>query len=122
MHDGWFKLASGRTVSLQQFHIRVSEQGFLLGSAERIRAEVLSSLRGEYGLSNALVLREPPPGRLPAYTFIAEFSGERLSPGADCSGLFVCWFGTSLPESIRAFVGSQLEMLDWEKHARDHSY
>ena len=125
MHDASFKLPSGRDVSLQQLHIRVSELGFLVGSPARIRAEVLHSLPAEitrrYG--PGFLLREPPPGRLPAYTFFAELvSHQPLSPGADCSRLVVCWFGNMLPQSIRAAIDSELQSLEWEKHASDFSY
>jgi hypothetical protein len=126
MHDNWFRLASGRDVSLEQFHVRVSERGFLMGSPERIRAEVLGRLPKEaaqrYG-SMGFLLREPPPGRLPAYTFFAELVSLRpLSPSSDCSALVLCWFGNTLAQSIRALIGSELETLDWEKHAKDANY
>src|SRR5258707_10247082 len=99
MRDGWFKLASGRDVLLQQFHVRASALEFLEGSPERIRAEVLRKLPAEvgnrYGNTGSL-LHEPTEGPLPAYTFFADLhSYEPIQPGADCSHLVVCWFGDS---------------------------
>jgi len=120
MRDGWFKLASGRDVMLQQFHIRATALEFLEGSPDRIRAEVLRKLPAEvsarYGRTGFL-LRERPPGPLPAYAFFAELhSYEPIQPGADCSALVVCWFGDRLPESVRSSVNSQLETLDWDRY------
>lgn len=126
MSDGWFKLASGRDVLLEQFHVQSSALGFLEGSPERIRAEVLRNLPAEvskrYG-NTGLLLREPAAGPLPAYAFFADLhSYEPVQPGADCSHLVVCWFGDSLPESVRGVVASQLETLDWNKYAKDGQY
>jgi len=99
---------------------------FLEGSSERIRVEVLRRLPEEvtkrFGHTGFL-LREPPPGLLPAYTFFADLqSCEPVLPGADCSHLVVCWFGGSLPESVRSVVASQLETLDWDRYAKDGQY
>jgi hypothetical protein len=126
MRDGWFTLASGRDVTLQQFHARASALEFLEGSPELIRAEVLRKLPMEvserYGHTGFL-LREPPPGPLPPYTFFADLHCyEPVHAGADCSHLVVCWFGESLPESIRGAVASQLETLNWERYAKDGHY
>lgn len=123
MMDGWFNLASGRHVTLQQFHIRVSTIEFLEGSPERIRTEVLRSLPTEvsrrYG-NTGLLLCEPIAGPLPAYTFFASLhSYEPIQPNADCSHLVICWFGDSLPESVRSAVASQLEALEWDSYAKD---
>lgn len=75
MRDGWFKLTSGRDVLLHQFHARSSELEFLEGRPDLIRAEVLRKMPKQvserYGHTGFL-LREPPPGRLPAYTFFAD--------------------------------------------------
>jgi hypothetical protein len=126
MCDGWFGLASGRDVILEQFHVRTSALGFLEGRPEVIRAEVLRSLPKEvserYGQTGFL-LREPPSGPLPMYTFFADLHCyQPVQPGADCSHLVICWFADSLPDSIRSAVAAQLEALDWEKYAKDGTY
>ncbi len=126
MYDGSFILASGREVLLEQFHVRVSELGFLEGSPDAIRHEVIRRLPEEvsdlFGYTGFL-LHEPPPGRLPAYTFFADLhSLEPIHAGADGSDLVVCWFGHSLPESIRSVVASELEGVDWDSYAKDVYY
>jgi hypothetical protein len=123
MRDGWFKLASGRDVFLEQFHVRKSALEFLEGSPDTIRAEVLRRLpqqvRASFGFTG-LLLHEPPCGSLPAYTFFASLvSNEPVHPGADFSRLVLCWFGDSLPESVRGSVASQLETLEWDRYAKD---
>jgi hypothetical protein len=126
MGDGWFKLNSGRSVLLQQFHVRATALEILEGSADWIRTEVLRKLPVEvskrYG-NTGLLLRAPAAGPLPGYTFFADlYSYEPIQPGFECSRLVVCWFGDNLPESVRSAVASQLETLDWNIYAKDGRY
>jgi hypothetical protein len=120
-----FTTASGRKVYFEQLHIRRSSLCFLAGSAETIRSEVLRRLPDEaeckFGQSG-LLLREPPAGRLPIFTFLAELDGSPIKPGFDCSSLVVVWFADALPDSLSAELTRQIEGIEWEKYARDNLY
>ena len=65
MSDRSFITSSGRKVYFEQLHVRTSTLGFLEGSAEAIRTEVLRRLPDEvartYGRTG-LLLREPAAG------------------------------------------------------------
>ena len=122
MSDGLFKLASGRDVNLDEFYVHESARGYLQGkpNLEDALRELPANVSRIFGDDRALLVRRPPPGPLPFYTFYAYLrSSEPLHPEADCSGLIVCWFGNNLPESVRSCIASQLETLDWDRHAKD---
>jgi hypothetical protein len=122
MSDGLFKLASGRDVNLDEFHVHESARGYLQGkpNLQDVLRELPAKVSQIFGGDGALWVNEPPPGPLPFYTFYAHFhSSEPLHPEADYSVLIVCWFGKNLPESVRSCVASQLTTLDWDSHAED---
>lgn len=122
MSDGIFKLASGREVYLQGFHIHPSDYGYLLGKPNREDAlrELPADVSRIFGGDRALWVRKPPPGPLMYYTFYAYLqSSAPLHPEADCSELVVCWFGNNLPDNTQSCIATQLETLDWDSHARD---
>ncbi len=122
MSDGVFKLASGRDVYLEQFHIHTSALGYLLGKPTLKDAlrKLPATVSQIFGCDRPMFVHKPPSGSLPFYTFYAYLhSSEPLHPEADCSELVVCWFGNKLPESVRSCIATQLKTLDWDKHAKD---
>jgi hypothetical protein len=126
MSDRSFITSSGRKVYFEQLHVRTSSLGFLEGSAEAIRTEVLRRLPDEvaqtYGRTG-LLLREPAAGPLPSYTFFVQLhSYTPVKPGADCSSLVVVWFSDALPDSLSAELATQLQGVEWERYAKDGNY
>lgn len=126
MSDRSFITSSGRKVYFEQLHVRSSSLGFLEGSAETIRTEVLRRLPDEvartYGRTGLLV-REPTAGPLPSYTFFLQLhSYTPVKPGADCSSLVVVWFSDALPDSLSAELATQLQGVEWERYAKDGHY
>jgi hypothetical protein len=122
MSDGLFTLASGRDVNLDEFHVHESARGYLQGrpSLQDALHDLRYNVSRIFGDDRALLVREPPPGPLPFYTFYTHVhSPEHLNPEADCSELIICWFHNNLPESVRSCVASQLTTLDWDSHAKD---
>ena len=124
--DGLFSLASGRAVMLEELYVRQTELGILAGTSESIREDVLRCLPVEIDelfCKSAFILREPPRGPLPAYIYFAHLiSHKPLHPDGDFSSLAVCWFSDSLTESVHSCVASQLDLLDWDTHAKDGRY
>jgi hypothetical protein len=126
MFDKSFTTSSGRKVHFQQLRIRTSDLGFLEGSAASIRSAVLSHLPEEIARTfghTGLLLREPAPGPLPAYTFFVQLhSYTPIQPGADSSSLVVVWFGADLPECLPAELAAQMQGIEWERYAKDGNY
>jgi hypothetical protein len=121
MSDGLFKLASGRDVNLEEFHVQITGLGYLQGrpSLQDVLRELPANVSRIFGTDRPLLVHEPPPGPLPSYTLYAWLNSSPLHPEADCSILIVCWFDNNLPESVRSCVASQLATLDWDSHAKD---
>jgi hypothetical protein len=122
MHDGWFKLDSGRLVILKQFHVQASDCGFWEGGPEWFHTSMLTDLlekiRMQHG--HAILVQEPPPGPRPAFLFIACLhSHEPVGAGADFSDLVMCWFADDLGGNIPDIVMSRLQLVKWEQHAED---
>src|SRR5687768_6009711 len=121
-----FTTSSGRKVYFEQLHIRRSSLGFLEGSAAAIRTEVLRRLPAEVTRTfgqTGLLLREPPDGPLPAFTFFVQLhSYTPVKPGADCSSLVVVWFADALPDCLPAELAAQLQGIQWETYAKDGDY
>ena len=126
MSDQSFTTSSGRKVYFEQLLIRSSTLGFLEGSAASIRAEILRRLPDEvtriYG-QTGLLLRDPPDGPLPAFTFFVQLhSYTPVKLGADCSSLVIVWFADALPDCLPAELVTQLQGIEWERHAKDGNY
>lgn len=123
MAEAPFTTGCGRQVYLERLDIRTTTLGILEGSAETIRAEVLQRIPNEvsknYG-HTGLLLHEPPPGELPAYTFLLQLhSYVPLKPDADCSSMVVVWLADALPALLREELAIQVQRIEWEKHAVD---
>jgi len=121
-----FTSSSGRKLFFEQLHIELSGLGFLEGKPELIRAEVLRMIPGrisrKYG-NTGLLLREPPAGQLPRFTFFAQLhSHAPIKPGFDCSSMVVVWFAEALPGHLATELAAQINGIDWERHAKDGNY
>lgn len=66
------------------------------------------------------LLIEPPPGDLPALTFIAQLSSEQPVKGGEedaWSELSVCWYADAFPADLLAYVTERVRGVDWDAHA-----
>ncbi len=74
MKDTDFKLSSGDSVSLREFHMEVTAKDFLEGEPLMIRKMILGRLPAEiiktFG-QTAILLQTPLQGPLPTYTLFA---------------------------------------------------
>lgn len=126
MAEAPFTTGCGREVFLERLDIRTTTLGILEGRAETIRAEVLQRIPVEvckgYG-QTGLLLYEPPPGALPAFTYFMQLhSYDALAPEGDFSSLVAVWFADALPTDLRAELKAQVQRVRWEKHAVDGVY
>ncbi|MDO9507242.1 hypothetical protein [Hydrogenophaga sp.] len=126
MAEAQFTTGCGREVFLERLDIRTSTLGILEGSAETIRAEVLQRIPDEvssgYG-QTGLLLHEPPPGPLPAFTYFMQLhSYVPLKPDADCSSMVAVWFDDALPADLPGELAAQVRRITWEEHAVDGVY
>ena len=121
-----FSLESGRTVEIQQLYFRVSAEGVLEGQSEYIRKIILQSLPSViskvFWETKATLILQPPPGRIPEYTFIAHLMSSDCvhgQPDGDYSRLIVAWFQDSLSDGLATIAQSALRQVDWDSHAEN---
>jgi hypothetical protein len=119
------RLFSGRKVKLEVFHMQTLDLGWLFGTPELIRRDVLKKMHNQvsplFGNSGVL-MREPPPGPLPLFTCIAALESAPLQAEAHVSSLGVCCFTDSLPNDLRSHIVSHIEDVDWDRFAKDGMY
>lgn len=125
MSETRFATSTGRSVRLDQLRIRTSTLGYLEGTPERIRHEVLKGIPDEvrgFGWTG-LLLHEPPPGPLPMYTyFLALHSEVPLSAENSFSSLVSVWFADSLPRALESELADHVQRIDWDKRAVDGNW
>lgn len=121
-----FTTGCGRQVYLERLDIRTTKLGYLEGSPEMIRADLLEHLPSEvckkYG-QTGLMLHKPPSAALPVFTFFMQLHcHDALTPEGDFSSLVVVWFDDSLPADLQAELAAQVERVEWELQAADGLY
>ncbi len=117
-------LASGRVVKLDRLIIEDTYLEVEGGTPEERRFMLLeipyervSAVSGE---DTPFLMLEPPPGDLPALTFIAQLSSDRPVVGGgagEASELTVCWYTDVFPADVLAHVAETLQKVNWEAHA-----
>ena len=115
---------SGRNGSVEEFRARYSAKNVLAGTMEGIRLRLIRRLPEEVAKSfgtKALLLREPPVGKLPVYTFYLHLVSDPIKPGPDShySDLVIVWFANDLPKDLPAEINAQLKGVRWDKLAQD---
>ena len=116
-------LATGRIVRLDRLIIEDTYLEVEGGTPEDRRLMLLdipfervTSISGD---DAPFLLIEPPPGDLPALTFIAQLSSDQPVRGTQgaASELNVCWYADEFPAEVLALVAEQLRGVNWDTHA-----
>ena len=116
---------SGRQVEVEEFRARYSAKGVLAGTEEGIRLRLIRRLPEDVSRTfgtNALLLREPPVGKLPIYTFFLYLVSDPIKSDANFSELVIVWFAQDLPTDLPTECANQLKGVKWEKLAQDGCY
>ena len=104
-----FRLDCGRDVLVEEIRITSSTLGYIAGSKDAIRDDVIKHhaerVREQFPGRAAYLMKPIPEGELPDFIFIVALVSQPVSdPAADFSDLVVCWLSddieTSLPEMI----------------------
>lgn len=115
------QLVSGCWVNCEYFQIESLYSGFLecwpKGVARLVRANLPRQLREQFGEA-AFVILDPGSEVLPDYVCKARFRSSPVHNGT-YSDLVLCWFIDSPQGDFETTITSPLELVDWEKQARD---
>ena len=120
-----FRLDSGREVRFEECHIGRSSLGWIEGSKDFIRAEVIKTLpkriRKQFpGDYYGLLVKPIPEGDLPLYTFMVSLHCHEMvgvDPESDFSSLIVCWLGNAIETSLLELIAREIRSVDWDKYA-----
>jgi hypothetical protein len=119
-----YRLDGGWEVRVEGFFISRSAVGYLAGSKDAIRADVIARLpervREQFPGSSVLV-KPLPEGELPAYTFMVSLVCRQpvSDPAADFSTLVVCWLGDDIVTSLPEMIDREIRSVDWDQYAVD---
>src|SRR6266487_5999983 len=92
-----YRLDCGRTVYVEEIRVSPSAFGYLSGTKEAIRADVIKGLptrvREQFPGNYGVVIKPILEGRLPTYTFEAALTCDQTvsDPKADFSSVVICW-------------------------------
>lgn len=122
-----FHLDCGRDVYLEECYIARTALGWLEGSEEVIRNEVIPALpervRKQFpGDYYGVFIKPISEEHLPAYVFMVSLHCHetvRTDPDPDdiCSGLVVCWLGDSIGENLQELIAKEIRSVDWDQYA-----
>lgn len=122
-------LATGRTIQLDRLIIEDTYLEVEGGTPEERRALLLDipyeRVVAVSGDDTPFVLIDPPPGDLPALTFIGQFSSDapvRNGKPDDCSELTICWYADALSGDLVAHVSAMVANTDWDALAGNFAY
>jgi hypothetical protein len=121
----YFKLESGRNVSIETISIRNTYENILEGDPDYITARIWQrtpdQLEREFG--QGVVILKPAEKWLPPYRLVAVLHSSPLPADfpEDYSYVTICWFQNGLNGNLVEFVRQAAKDLEWEKHAKNYT-
>ena len=122
-----YRLDSGRTVYIEEIRITASTIGYLAGSTDAIRAEVIKRhperVREQFPGHGAFLIKPTPEGALPAFIIIVALVSQPVcDPAADFSSLVFSWLSDDLDSSLPELIGREIQGIPWDKLAVDGNF
>jgi len=121
-----YRLDCGREVSVEGCYISPSTLGWLEGSKEAIRDQIIEQLperaRRQFPSENCGFFIKPvPDGELPVYAFMVDLiCYEPVSdPANDISSLVICWLDDDIHTGLPELIGKAIHAVEWDKYAVD---
>jgi len=119
--NNYFKLDSGRNVSIETISIRNTYEGILAGDPDYIAAHIWQhtpkQLEREFG--QGVLILKPSGSRFPNYRFAVTLHSSALPAPIpeDYSYMTICWFQNDLNGNLVEFVRQIAKRIEWEQHA-----
>jgi hypothetical protein len=120
-------LDCGRDVFVEEIRITASTIGYLAGSTDAIRAEVIKRhperVREQFPGHGAFLIKPTPEGALPAFIIIVALVSQPVcDPAADFSSLVFSWLSDDLDSSLPELIGREIQGIPWDKLAVDGNF
>jgi len=122
-----YRLDCGRDVLVEECRISRSALGFLAGSKDAIRTEIIKRLseraRGQFPGCGGLLVKPVPEGELPAFVCVVALACNQpvSDPASDFSSLVVCWLSDDIDTSLPELIAREICSVEWDKYAVDGS-
>jgi hypothetical protein len=122
-----YRLDCGRDVLVEEIRITPSTLGYLAGSTDAIRAEVIERhperVREQFPGHGAFLVKPIPEGALPAFIIIVALVSQPVcDPAADFSSLVFSWLSDDLDSSLPELIGREIQGIPWDKLAVDDNF
>jgi hypothetical protein len=122
-----FRLNCGRDVLVEEIRITPSTLGYLAGSKDAIRADLIRHLpdrvMDQFPKHGGFLIKPVPEGELPRYLIMVALVSQPVSdPAADFSSLVFCWLGDDIETTLPELIEREIRDLDWDKDAVDDNF
>jgi hypothetical protein len=123
-----YRLDCGRTVYVEGCYVSPSAVGYLAGSKDAIRADVIKRLpervREQFPGIGGVYVKPVPEGELPPYTIMAALDCHQpvSDPAADFSSLVVGWLSDDIETSLPEMIEREIRAVEWDRCAMDGKY
>ena len=122
-----YRLNGGQVVHVEEARIAPSTLGYLAGTRDHIRADLIRQLkervRGQFP-GGGILVKPMPEGNLPAYTFMVSLRSDEpiSSPTADFSRLILCWLSDDIETPLRELIEREICSVEWGRYATDGTF
>lgn len=126
------KLATGKTVTLEAFHMTTTYGGMIVGRpSKEDNIEVINNISypKDWGVRKSYIEKSNmylSQDTLKPLVYSAWLSAEAINDKGNQfngSDIIVIWFGDKeLNKSIKGIIVDGLRMLDWDKHAENFNF
>jgi hypothetical protein len=123
-----YRLNCGRDVLVEEIRITPSTLGYIAGSKDTLRAEVIKRLPDrafeQFPGRDGLLIKPVPERELPAYTFMVSLvcSQPVSDPASDFSSLVVCWLTDDIETSLPEMIEREIRAIEWDQCAVDDNF
>ena len=122
-----YRLDCGRDVLVEEIRITSSTLGYIAGSKDAIRDDVIKRhperVREQFPGHGAFLIKPTPEGALPAFIIIVALVSQPVcDPAADFSSLVFSWLSDDLGSSLPELIGREIQGIPWDKLAVDGNF
>ena len=122
-----FRLNCGRDVLVEEIRITPSTLGYLAGSKDAIRADLIRRLpdrvMDQFPGHGGFLIKPVAEGELPRYLVMVALVSQPVSDSnSDFSSLVFGWLGDDIETSLPEMIDREIRDLDWDQCAVDDKF
>ena len=122
-----FRLNCGRDVLVEEIRITPSTLGYLAGSKDAIRADLIRRLpdrvMDQFPGHGGFLIKPVAEGELPRYLIMVALVSQPVSDSnSDFSSLVFGWLSNDIETSLPEMIDREIRDLDWDQCAVDDKF